>query len=122
MKTTPRIRGTTPEIDEAARAMRRSMTEAEAALWEELRSRRLGGFKFRAQHPVGAFVLDFCCPSRRLVVEVDGGSHRERAERDREWTEILNAHGYRVVRFRNEEVLSDIDAVVAVIAEFLAAE
>jgi len=72
-KTTSRIRGTTPEIEAAARRLRRNMTPAEQKLWNALRGKQLDGLKFRAQHPVGPFVLDFWCPARKLVVEVDGG-------------------------------------------------
>ncbi len=63
---------------ENARLLRRRATEAEAILWDALRSRRLGGYKFRRQHSLAAFIVDFYCPSVRLVVEVDGGIHRAR--------------------------------------------
>ena len=75
-KTTPRIRGTTPVVEAAARRLRRNMTPAEQKLWGALRNRQLDGLKFRPQHPMGAFILDFWCPARKLVVEVDGGVHK----------------------------------------------
>ena len=99
--------------------MRGNMTPAESRLWENLRSRRLGGAKFRAQHPLGRFIVDFCCPSARLIVEVDGDSHRASGARDRERTEVLEAFGYRVLRFRNEEVLQHIEDVILAIADAL---
>jgi very-short-patch-repair endonuclease len=118
-KTTKRIRGTTPGLDEAARSMRGNMTPAESRLWENLRSRRLGGAKFRAQHPLGRFIVDFCCPSSRLIIEIDGGVHRLSGARDRERTEVLESFGYRVLRFSNDQVLQHTDDVVLTIAEAL---
>jgi very-short-patch-repair endonuclease len=73
---------------------------------------RLGGLRFRSQHPVGAFVLDFYCPSCKLVVEVDGVVHDQQVEYDEARTEHLNGYGYRVIRFRNEEVLHELPSVL----------
>jgi very-short-patch-repair endonuclease len=91
------------------------MTPAERVLWEALRDRRLGGLKFRCQHPIGPFVLDFYCPERRLVVEVDGGIHNEpdQAAYDAARTEHLRAFGLAVVRVRNDEVYDDLPAALA---------
>jgi very-short-patch-repair endonuclease len=118
MKTHPTIRGTTPEIRTAAKRLRWELTPAEAVLWEALKERRLGGLKFRCQHPVGPFVLDFYCAERKLVVEVDGGIHDqlEQAEYDAARTAHLGSFGYRVIRVRNEEVLANLPAVLARIA------
>ena len=116
-KTTPRIRGTTPEIEAAARRLRRNMTPAEQKLWGALRGKKLGGLKFRAQHPVGPFILDFYCPARKLVIEVDGGVHEKQADYDESRTQQLEAYGYRVIRFRNEEVLEDLPSVLKQILE-----
>ncbi|HYW11976.1 MAG TPA: endonuclease domain-containing protein [Longimicrobium sp.] len=110
------IRGTTPELEQAAQAMRREPTAAEAALWGALQKKQVAGLKFRRQHPVGRFVLDFYCASLRLVVEVDGGIHDAQQDRDAARTEALETHGYRVLRFRNEEVLRNLDDVVRRIA------
>ena len=115
--TTGRIRGTTPVVEEAARSMRRSLTPAEAKLWQTLRGRKLRGLKFRCQHPVGPYVLDFYCPARKLVVELDGSAHDNQREHDQTRTERLAEHGYQVIRFRNEDVLHDLDAVVKRIEE-----
>lgn len=65
----------------------------------------------RRQHPLGPYILDFCCPSCRLVVEVDGDIHAEQTEYDQTRTETLNAYGYHVLRFRNEAVLNDLPGV-----------
>jgi len=111
-KTTSRIRGTTPNIEMAARRLRRAMTPAEKILWEALRGRKLAGLKFRAQHPVGPFILDFYCPARKLVVELDGGIHAQQAEYDSAREQQLNDFNYRVIRFRNEEVMKDLPSVL----------
>ena len=75
MKPNKRIRGTTPEIEQAARKLRNNLTTAEALLWSALRNKQLAGLRFRCQHPVGNFILDFYCPSLKLVIEVDGRIH-----------------------------------------------
>ncbi len=111
-RTTSRIRGTTPEIEAAARRLRRNMTAAEKKLWGALKGKQLGGLRFRAQHPVGAFILDFYCPACKLVVELDGGAHEDQAAYDEARTRQLTDFGYQVVRFRNEEVLQDLSSVL----------
>src|SRR5947209_7485191 len=100
-KTTPRIRGTTPDVDGAARKLRRRLTPTEQTLWAALSGRKLDGLKFRCQHPVGWFVLDFYCPRCKLVVEVDGDIHDEPESvvHDELRTHQLVAYGYRVLRF-----------------------
>ena len=105
MDATRRMRGTTPEIQRRAEELRKQMTEAEKIVWKMVRQHRQDGFYFRRQHPVGGFILDFCCTSAKLCIEVDGGIHDEQRERDAERTAWLEAAGYRVLRFRNEEVL-----------------
>ena len=86
-------------------------------MWQELRSRRLGGFKFRRQVPVGPFVLDFYCAEQRLAVELDGGGHAEpqQAAHDEERTALLARRGIRVLRFWNQEVLAERPAVLEMI-------
>ena len=91
--------------------MRRQPTPAEARLWSALRGNALG-VRFRRQHPVGQFILDFWCPAARLVVEVDGGIHETQQERDAERDLLLAYHGCHTIRFRNEEVLNDLDYVL----------
>jgi very-short-patch-repair endonuclease len=101
----------------SARELRNRQTGAEARLWAILKDRRLEGLKFRRQHPVGPFVVDFCCPSSRLVIELDGKVHEEMIEQDEERTRLLNAAGYRVIRFKNKELFNQPDAVITQIAE-----
>ena len=96
-----------------AREMRRDPTPAEDALWEAVRARRLDGLRFRRQHPVGGFVLDFYCPIAKLVVEVDGDVHDQQQEQDAERDARFAAFGYHTLRFRNEEVLHDLPSVLA---------
>jgi very-short-patch-repair endonuclease len=115
--STGRIRGTTPGVETAARELRAQRTAAEQVLWEALRRRRLNGLRFRCQHPAGPFVLDFCCPAHKLVVEVDGGVHDSQLEQDGYRTAHLEAYGYRVLRFRNEEVLTNLALVLERIAQ-----
>jgi very-short-patch-repair endonuclease len=113
-----RIRRISPELQTVARDLRREMTRAEAVLWEALRGRRLAGLKFRRQHAIGTSVLDFCCPTARLVIEVDGGVHEadEVAAHDRARDEQFTAAGYTVLRVRNEDVFRDLPGVLDRIA------
>jgi very-short-patch-repair endonuclease len=99
----------------AARDLRVHQTPAESILWEALRNRRLDGLKFRRQHPVGPFVIDFCCPERRLAIELDGAVHAAQRENDAERESLLAKAGYRVVRFPNEAVRDNLPAVLAAI-------
>ncbi|MEF2071698.1 endonuclease domain-containing protein [Consotaella aegiceratis] len=105
-----------------ARAMRRKMTDAELQLWNALRAHRLMGLGFRRQMPIARFIVDFTCPEHRLIIEIDGSQHGREAEmdRDRRRTERLAAHGWRVVRFWNDDVLRDIDGVCSHILTMIA--
>ena len=98
-----------------ARRLRRTLTDAERALWRALANRQVGGLKFRRQHPIGRYVVDFCCESRKLVVEVDGSQHT--TERDEPRTRELESAGYHVVRFWNTDVLTNIEGVIGTILE-----
>jgi len=100
-----------------AKAMRQNMTLAERRLWNELRTNRLDGFHFRRQQVIDGFIVDFYCHAVGLVVEVDGPVHGERTEYDAERSRILAARGLRVLRVRNEEVVQDLEGVLARIWE-----
>ena len=113
MNRKPRIRGTTPEVEQAAKRLRQNLTPAEAKLWEAIRSKRLEGLRFRCQHPVGNFILDFYCPSRKLAIEVDGRIHDSQVEYDAERTSKLAEYGYTVLRFSNERVINHLPEVLA---------
>jgi len=100
-----------------ARLLRHAVTDAEARLWHHLRNRQLGGHKFRRQHPFPPYVLDFYCAEVALVVELDGGQHRdeEGIRSDAARTRFLAARGLRVVRFSNIDVLTNTEAVLEAI-------
>ncbi|GMQ88373.1 MAG: endonuclease domain-containing protein [Gammaproteobacteria bacterium] len=100
-----------PITKKHTRALRGSLTDAEQRLWSILRQRQLGGFKFRRQHPLGNYILDFVCLEARLVIEVDGSQHLEQHGQDSKRTKWLNERGYRVLRFWNNEVLQNTPAV-----------
>ena len=102
---------------------KRNITEAESFLWKNLKDKQLEGFKFRREHVIDQFIVDFVCLSKRLIVEVDGGYHNkiEIREADILRTQILNKSGYTVIRFTNEEILNDIDNVISKITKALLA-
>ena len=107
-----RIRGTTPEIEAAAKRLRNNLTAAEARLWSALRNKQLHGLRFRCQHPVGNFILDFYCPAYKLAIEVDGKIHDSQVEYDRSRTEKLSEYGYIVLRFTNEQIMNNLPEVL----------
>ena len=99
--------------------LRRDMTEAEKRLWQMLRSRQTEGCRFRRQVPIGGFIADFVCHAARLIVEIDGGQHDPSSEAEASRTRFLEAEGYRVLRFWNNEVLDNPEGVQTVIADAL---
>jgi adenine-specific DNA-methyltransferase len=100
-----------------SRGLRKRSTEAERKLWRVLRSRQLNGFKFRKQVEIDAYVVDFLCTERRLIIEVDGGQHSP--ERDARRTAFLEGQGFRVIRFWNHDVLQNLDGVWTTIEQAL---
>ena len=106
----------TAAIHQRAKDLRRDQTPAERQLWTHLRGKQLGGFRFRRQHPIGPFIVDFCCLRPRLVIEIDGDSHAEQVKYDEARTAYLEEHGYAVIRFTNEDVLRRFEGVLAEIA------
>ena len=107
-----RVRHTSIELERRARELRQEATSAEQVLWDVLRAGRLDGLKFRRQHPVGRFVLDFYCAAHRLCVEVDGPVHERQREHDATRDEALLLHGIRTLRFTNDAVFHDLAEVV----------
>jgi very-short-patch-repair endonuclease len=107
---------TAPQVWETlkplARSHRRQPTGAEGRLWSRIRNGRIEGFKFRRQHAIERFIVDFYCPAARLVIEVDGRSHDENEADDRAREAYFAAQGLRILRFTNDQVLSDIEGVV----------
>lgn len=106
-----RIR-TTANIQHRAKELRQAETPAEKMLWARLRNRQLGGFKFRRQHPLGPFIADFYCAECRLVVELDGSIHDSQKAEDEQRTRQFEEFNYRVIRFSNEEILSNIESAL----------
>lgn len=99
-----------------AKTLRRVETSPEQLLWLALRNGQIGGMKFRRQHPIGPYVVDFFCYGAKLAVEVDGMSHDDRASQDNAKTKFLEQQGLRVLRVMNEDVMRDLDAVTREIA------
>ena len=102
-----------------ARRLRRDQTDAERVLWFRLRDRRLNGWKFRRQFPIDRFVVDFFCADAHLIIELDGGQHAVTTEADAGRTRILEAMGYLVLRFWNNDVMRNTDGVVEEITAVL---
>jgi very-short-patch-repair endonuclease len=97
-----------------ARTFRREPTAAEKILWHHLRNRQLNGFKFSRQEPIGPYIADFVCRAKRLIIEIDGVTHDtpEELAHDAARTAYLVGQGYRVIRFRNEDIFGDLGPVL----------
>ncbi|MCI0812370.1 MAG: endonuclease domain-containing protein [Chloroflexi bacterium] len=108
-------------ITSNARQLRRGATDAERVLWRYIRRKQLGGYRFRRQHPIGEFIVDFFCFEKGLVIELDGGHHSEHEDYDLNRTRCLESQGYQVLRFWNNQVMGEIEAVKQVILDKLTA-
>ena len=110
-----------PELLLVARELRGRLTHEEKLLWDRLRANRLGGYKFKRQHPIGRFIPDFICIEGRLVIEIDGGYHSEAAQiqTDAERTLRLESLGLKVLRFSNESIRTELELVLAAIQKEL---
>ena len=95
-----------------ARSLRRRMTDAEILLWSRLRAGQLDGRSFTKQFPIGDAVADFACRSAKLAIELDGGQHAMAAEADAFRTRLIEAHGYKVIRYWNNDVIENLDGVL----------
>jgi very-short-patch-repair endonuclease len=102
-----------------ARELRKEMTHAESLLWIELRDRRFKEHKFRRQHPIGKYIVDFFSFSAKLAIELDGGIHNERVEEDNWRQAVIQTRGIRFLRFRNEEIEQNMQTVLDRIGEAL---
>jgi very-short-patch-repair endonuclease len=108
-----------PKSISLARNLRRNESDAERKLWSKLRSRQFDNLKFRRQHPIGKYIVDFVSIEKKIVIEIDGSQHMESAniEHDAERTKYLEDEGYAVLRFWNNDVLTNIEGVVIRILE-----
>jgi len=115
-----RVRGQVCEhLRRYACRLRREQTDAERKLWSRLRDRRLFGARFRRQHPIGPFISDFCCTEAKLVIELDGRQHALRLSDDQVRTKYLESQGYVVIRFWDNDVLTNMAGVLHRIVEAL---
>ena len=95
-----------------AKSLRKRQTKAEVLLWRKLRAKRLNGYKFRRQYAIDNFIVDFCCPSNNLIIEVDGSAHKLKWKQDYIRDQKLKYLGYKVMRFSNSEVKNNINSVL----------
>jgi len=110
---------TSLKIFTRAKELRHDPTPAEIKLWARLRSHRMADVHFRNQHAIGNYIVDFCAPRKKLVIELDGSQHLEQDEYDAKRTEFLRSKGYRFLRFWNSDVMNNIDSVLSVIWDTL---
>ncbi len=109
----------TKERTERARDLRLTDSRAEREVWELLRAHRMGGLKFRRQHPIGPYFADFACVARKLVVEIDGEHHALQREADSRRTDFLEQAGWRVIRFSASDAVQNPDNIWTEIARVL---
>ena len=112
-------RRTTPIIFKRANQLHRTLTPAESRLWEQLRAHRLRGIHFRNQHALGQYIVDFCAPRLKLIIELDGSQHLDQEAYDQQRTVFLQSKGFRVLRFWNHEVMNELDRVLLAIDQAL---
>lgn len=110
-------RSSSTPLTPLARTLRRNETDAERKLWKALRGRQFEGLKFRRQQPIGPYIADFCCLAIGLVVELDGGQHAEHVGEDQTRTDFLNRHGFTVLRYWNNLMLTEPEVVLQNIFE-----
>ena len=113
------MKGNTQRGKRNARTLRKSETDTERKIWQLLRSRNLNGAKFRRQHPIGPYVIDFICINEKLIIELDGSQHQQQQTHDAQRTMFLQQAGYRVIRFWDNDVLLQTESVMQVIFEAL---
>ncbi len=102
-------------MKEFARILRKSQTNTERALWFHLKKRGFYRYKFRRQHVIGPYIVDFICLNKGLIIEIDGSHHLNNQEYDEDRTLFLNSQGYRVLRFWNQQIVSELHNVLRTI-------
>ncbi len=110
---------TAPKIFARAKQLHRNMSPAEEKLWQHLRAHRMSDVHFRNQHAIGSYIVDFCAPRKKLIIELDGSQHLDQKEYDEARTAYLELRGYKVLRFWNHDVMNHIDEVLNVIWKVL---
>lgn len=110
-------RRTNIQIFKNSSKLRHNQTEVEAKLWQVLRAHQMSDVHFRRQHAIGPYIADFCSPKHKLIIELDGSQHLEQQGYDAERTVFLEAKGYRVLRFWNNDVLDNLDGVLQTILD-----
>ena len=113
----PRI--STIKTYKRAHQLRHETTESEARLWSYLRAHRLNSIHFRRQYAIGKYVVDFCAPRQKLIIEVDGSQHLDREEQDKDRATYLTLQGYRILRFWNDDVMNNLEGVIIAIEQAL---
>ena len=110
-----------PDLTDFARALRQTSTDAERLLWKHLKAKRLIGYKFRRQEPIGRFIVDFVCFEKGLIVDAAGGQHALDGDmsKDHERTQWLESQGFTVLRFWNNDILTNIDGVMEMVMDAL---
>ena len=113
--------GATPEIFNKARILRKNMTVPELELWNRLKGKKINGIRFRPQHPINIFIADFYCHKVKLVIEIDGEEHDKIINRnyDIERSNLMSSFGITTIRFKNDEVLNEIEKVLSIIEKYL---
>lgn len=106
-------------VIELAREMRVNLTTPEKILWEELKTKKLEGYRFRIQHPIHRYILDFYCHEKKLAIEIDGEIHKSRKDYDEYRDEYLKSAGITTLRFKNEDVVSNLNYVLSEIKSYL---
>lgn len=107
----------TSKLTKHAKILRKHSTRAEVLLWSRLRSKQLGGIKFRRQQPIGSYIVDFVSFEKRIIIELDGGQHASQKQKDGLRDGQLKQYGYTVLRFWNNDVLENIDGVLETIRQ-----
>ena len=102
-----------------SRQLRKNMTDVERLLWLKIRSRQLLGYRFRRQHPIKNYIVDFVCLDSKLIIELDGGQHIDQHDYDERRDKVLNQEGFEVLRFWNNEIIENLDGVLEVVCEHL---
>ena len=109
----------TDKLTDYARHLRRDQTDVEKLFWSKVRNRQLGGYKFKRQHVIGSYIVDFYCAEKKLIIELDGGQHNDVVDYDKQRTAYLEGQGLTVMRFGNVEFLEDSDFKLDMILDWL---